>query len=61
MTKETVSVGIANEGELNLDIDVVKAWVPKEVNAFGDTVFFRNDTTFVSMKRTDFVKFFEIK
>lgn len=61
MTKQTVSVGVANEGETNLDVDVVKTWTPKEINCFGDTVFFKIEKSFYSMKRNDFIKFFELR
>ena len=58
MAKESVKVGIANEGETNLDIEVVKTWEPKNIEYVGTTVFFRNDKKYYSMTREDFKKIF---
>ena len=57
----TVKVGVANETEKNLPIDEVQKWTPKNVNYFGDTVYFKNDKTYYSMKRLDFDKIFNAK
>ena len=57
----TVTVGVANETEKNLPIDEVQKWTPKNVNYFGDTVYFKNDKTYYSMKRLDFDKIFNAK
>jgi len=57
----TVKVGVANETEKNLPIDEVQKWTPKNVNYFGDTVYFKNDKTYYSMKRLDFDKIFNTK
>ena len=58
MGKEIVSVGIANEGETNLDVEVLKTWEPKNIEHIGTTVFFKHDKTYYSMKREDFKKIF---
>jgi hypothetical protein len=58
MAKEMVKVGEANNGELNLDIDVVKTWDPKDINYIGLIVFFKNEKTYYSMTRDDFKKIF---
>lgn len=58
MAKESVKVGIANEGETNLDIEEVKTWEPKNIEYIGTTVFFKNDKTYVSMTREDFKRIF---
>mgnify|MGYP000573622460 FL=1 len=60
MAKETVLVGIANEGETNLDVEVVKKWEPKDINYFGEVVFFKHDKTYFSMKRDVFKKVFNL-
>ena len=57
----TVKIGVANEAEINLEIDEVKKWIPKNVNYFGDTVYFKNDKKYYSMKRVDFDKIFKVK
>ena len=38
----TVKIGVANEAEINLGIDELKKWTPKNINYFGDTVYFKN-------------------
>lgn len=60
MAKEIVKVGMANQGELNLEVDVVKQWKPKNINHIGTTVFFKNDDTYFSMTREDFKKIFNL-
>jgi hypothetical protein len=60
MSKELVRVGFANEGERNLEVDLVKEWKPKNVNYIGDTVFFKNDDTYFSMKTVDFKRIFNL-
>ena len=61
MTKQTVSVGIANEKETNMDVEELKTWVPKNISYFGDVVYFKNDKTYYSMKRLNFDKIFNGK
>ena len=46
----TVKIGVANEAEINLGIDELKKWTPKNINYFGDTVYFKNDKKYYSMK-----------
>jgi hypothetical protein len=58
MSKEVIKVGIANEGETNLDIEVVKTWEPKNIEYIGTSVFFKNDKTYYSMTRENFKKIF---
>ena len=58
MAEETVKVGVANEGELNIAISVVKEWKPTKKSQFGDTVFFKQNDTYYSMKVTDYNKIF---
>jgi hypothetical protein len=60
MSKELVRVGFANEGERNLEVDLVKEWKPKNVNYIGDTVFFKNGDTYFSMKTVDFKRIFNL-
>jgi hypothetical protein len=60
MAKETVKLGVANAGETNLDVDVVKTWIPKNINHFSDVVFFKHEKIYYSMKRVDFKKIFNL-
>jgi len=55
---DTVLVGIANEGEQRFKIEVVEKWEPTDINYFGDTVFFKHDSSYFSMKTIDFRKIF---
>ena len=57
----TVKIGVANEAEINLGIDELKKWTPKNINNFGDTVYFKKDKKYYSMKRVDFDKIFNGK
>jgi hypothetical protein len=60
MVKEVVKIGVANEGELNLEVEDVKKWEPQNINYFGDTVFFKNGDTYYSMKREDFKRIYNV-
>jgi hypothetical protein len=55
-----VKVGFANEGEQNLKVVDVAKWVPINVTYMNDTVFFKNDGAYFSMKREDFKKIFNL-
>lgn len=54
MIEQSIKVGIANEGETILPVSVLKEWKPKNVTQIGDTVFFKQEDTFFSMKVVDF-------
>ncbi len=41
MAKESIKIGIANLGETNIDLDIVKEWNPKDINYFSNVVFSR--------------------
>lgn len=56
--EEIVKLGVANEGEINLSVSVVKEWVPTNKTQFGDTVFFKQEDTYYSMKVVEFNKIF---
>ena len=60
MGKDIVKVAIANEGEINLDIEIVSKWEPKDMHYFSDTVFFKNGDVYFSMKRVDFKRIFNL-
>jgi len=59
MAKEVVKVGVANEKETSLDVEVVKLWVPTKISHFGATVVFKQDDKYYSMTREDFNRIFE--
>lgn len=58
---KTVLVAFANEGEQNVSLDVVEKWEPENMSFFGDTVFFKVDSTYVSMKKIEFCTIFKEK
>jgi hypothetical protein len=59
MDEQSIKVGIANEGEQLIPISVLEKWTPTNISQFGDTVFFKQDNTYFSMKVLDFRKFFK--
>jgi hypothetical protein len=59
MAKESVMVGVANEGEKSFDVEELKTWQPKNINYFSDVVYFSNDKIYYSMKRTTFDQIFK--
>lgn len=61
MSKQTVLIGIANDGEVSMEVEVLKKWEPKNISRFGDTVYFKNEDTYFSMKRVDFDNIFTTK
>jgi len=54
MTKQTISVGIANETAKNFDVEVLKTWAPKNITPTGDTIYFQHEGKYYSMKAIDF-------
>jgi hypothetical protein len=60
MANEIVTVGVANNGQENMLVENVKTWEPKDINYFGDVVFFKQDKTYFSMKRVDFKRIFNL-
>mgnify|MGYP001566257405 CR=1 FL=1 len=60
MIKEMVKVGVANTGETNLEIEVVKTWVPKNITYLGGSAVFKYEKTFYSMKVEDFKRIFNL-
>jgi hypothetical protein len=59
MAEEAIKVGVANEGETIIPISVLEKWEPKNITQFGDTVFFKQDDTYYSMKVLDFRKLYQ--
>lgn len=56
--KESVTLGVSNEGEKNFPLDVIKNWNPEKVNYFGDTVYFKVGEKFYSINSGDFSDIF---
>jgi len=61
MDKETVTIGIANEGEHNMSVKDMKDWIPSNQVYFSDTVYFKVDKSYYSMRRIDYEKIFNNK
>jgi hypothetical protein len=55
---DVVKVGIANDGEQVIKVEIVEKWEPTNINYIGDAVFFKADETYFSMKTIDFKKIF---
>jgi hypothetical protein len=58
MAKQIVKVGVANEGERNLELELVEKWEPKDIHYIGTTAFFKHEKTYYSMNREDFKRIF---
>jgi len=58
--KKTIKVGIANEGEMDISVEVVSKWKPEKMSYVGGSVFFSVDGTFFSMNRVDFKTIFNL-
>lgn len=58
---KSILVAFANKGEQNIPLDVIEKWEPEKMSFFGDTVFFKVDDTFVSMKKVEFCNIFKEK
>lgn len=57
-TTKSITLAVANEGERNFDIELVRGWEPKKISYMGSTVFFEYDGTFYSMNTIDFKQLF---
>ena len=58
---KSVLVAVANIGEQNIPMDIILKWKPEKLSFLGDTVFFKVDDTFFSMKKNDFCNIFTEK
>lgn len=58
---KSVLVGVANDGQQNIPLEVVEKWNPEKLSFFGETVFFKADDTYFSMKKIDFCNIFQEK
>ena len=56
---EKIMVGVANEGELSIYIEIIKKWKPTDIVYFINVVFFKEDKSYYSMKKLDFDKLFK--
>jgi hypothetical protein len=57
--KESVTLGISNEGEREFSVEVIKNWLPEKVSYFGNVVYFKVKDKFYSIKSEDFKEIFE--
>ena len=58
---ESISIGVANEGQINVPRENIERWEPKKISIIGSTVFFKQDEQFLSMDRTTFQDIFGSK
>lgn len=58
MMKERVKIGFANEGVLDIELEIVKKWEPKKITYIRDVAFFKHEDSYFSMKTEDFKKIF---
>jgi len=49
-----ILLGVANEGEQNFELALVKEWVINKTTLVGNTVFFEVDGTYFSVDRQKF-------
>lgn len=56
--KKQITLGVANLGEEQFELDLVSKWVFSKISSIGDTVFFEAEGTFYSMRRKDYNEFF---
>ena len=61
MAREMVKIGVANEKESYMYIDIVHLWEPKDITYSNQTVFFRYLDKFYSMELSDFKRIFNKK
>ncbi len=55
---DVVKVGVANDGEQAIKIEIVEKWEPSNITYIGDTAFFKVADRYYSMKTIDFKKIF---
>ena len=60
MAEQSIKVGVANEGETVLPVSILEKWEPKNVTQIGDTVFFKQEDTYFSMKVVDFRELYNL-
>jgi hypothetical protein len=58
---KSILVAFANQSEQNVPLTVVEKWEPEKMSFFGDTVFFKVDDMFASMKKIEFCNIFREK
>jgi hypothetical protein len=56
-----ILVGFANDNEQNIPLEIIEKWEPKKISFLGDTVFFKTEENFVSMKKINFCDIFKEK
>lgn len=56
--KKQITLGVANLGEEQFDLDLVSKWELSKITNIGDTVFFEAGGSFYSMRRKDYNEYF---
>lgn len=56
---EMISIGVANEGQVNVNVETLKTWNIKNITFFSKYVYFKHENVFYSMNRTDFDNVFK--
>lgn len=57
-TKQTIKVGVANQGERNIKVSDLLEHEPKKITYSGSLVFFEHNGVFLSMDRLDYTSVF---
>ena len=58
MAREMVKIGVANEKETNMYVDVLCLWEPKNITYSNQIVFFKHEDKYYSMELGDFKRIF---
>ncbi len=53
-----IKIGVANEGETNMEIEILKSWIPKNISYVRDITFFKYEDKYYSIKTIDFKQIF---
>ncbi len=58
---KSVLVAVANSKEKSVPMDEIIKWEPEKMSFISDSVFFKVEETFFSMKKNDFCNIFTEK
>ena len=57
-TKQTITVGVSNQGERNITVDELLKYEPKKITYTGGQVLFEHNGVFLLMGTSDFKQIF---
>jgi hypothetical protein len=57
-TKQTITVGVSNQGERNMTIEELLKYEPKKITYTGSQVLFEHNDVFLLMNTSDFKQIF---